>query len=1053
MGIPEKWLPVALLVPAILLAAVMVPQTSGKTTSKWDSGDPGFAFLCKDETGASFTRNITLPRNSDISSATVQIHGNPYAIDEGLENRTICWPKNPSLDVSGDGSIEWVFEGTMGMQDRFSDNASERGIRWDAPGQTRTLDITVPLSKIRSASLTIANTDPRVSAYSMSIGEKQVWNRQSLSFLYNGTSSTRDNINYITFGDVNGDKKLEMVAGGANGKVFVAKNVNGKWINATVIDLQIQSSQRDITQVALGMLDMTPGLDIVASCADGNVYYLLNQGGAGLYSGANQLVSGSTGRMACVCLEDVNGDGSRDIVAGNLNGRFYVFLNAGEASFDPSTSDGLKIVLGGNGQMNAVAVDDIDGDGNMELIGANSNKNLYIAQGISGPSWFEPAKPVITTALREMNSVFVEDVNGDGFRDLISASNDGRVYICLNLGSPIFGGAPGTFDTLPGHMIKLVMESGTNSLSTAVAKDVNGDGLPDIVALSYNTGQVFVAINNAGSFNPEDIVRPFTTGQVSRSLAVDDMDGDGDPDIAVANVMRMDVWLNDRGRFSDTISGPAFVGALQDYINGTPDALDRSGNPMVTCSLKISNRFPGALNFSNLRIEYDYTATANITAALSEHMNATAGPYSEGEMLWIPVIFRMESPGGLNVTELRIVSEIGLVPIITFPTENSTLYWNENVFLSGTANKDPDGTALNYTWTDIVNGRFLGDGSRIKYTPTTKGNITIQLKVIDELHDKEASSIVHIKVVDRPYPPQMKISKLVLSNREPLVGEKLTMTVYVGNNAGTTGIGRVNATNVAFGVYLDNVEGTPIAAGIVPRVDANRANYTQVEWYVQASPGTHKLILRIISADQYFVSAQYVTTINVHGGNTGPLVPLGYVVAGGGIAFGIGAMAFFLGATEAGTYLLFLFFMPLYSKMKPEEILDSFIRGKILGYIRANPGCHYNLIKQDLKLHNGTLIHNIDTLERNGYVKSARDGLLRRFFPGEQKIPQGRFYMNPMQESMSKYIREHPGVSQAELTRGLYLHPHVVRYHIKILKKAEILRVEDDGGKTRLFLR
>jgi len=54
---------------------------------------------------------------------------------------------------------------------------------------------------------------------------------------------------------------------------------------------------------------------------------------------------------------------------------------------------------------------------------------------------------------------------------------------------------------------------------------------------------------------------------------------------------------------------------------------------------------------------------------------------------------------------------------------------------------------------------------------------------------------------------------------------------------------------------------------------------------------------------------------------------------------------------------------------------------------------------------------------------------------------------------MSKYIREHPGVSQAELTRGLYLHPHVVRYHIKILKKAEILRVEDDGGKTRLFLR
>jgi DNA-binding MarR family transcriptional regulator len=1044
---------VALLVPALLLASFMVPQTSGKTTSKWDSGDPGFELLCTEELGASFTRNITLPRNSDISCATVQIHGGPYTMNEGLENQTTRWPRNPSLDVLGDGSTEWAFEGTMGMQDRFSDNASERGLRWDAPGQTRSLDITVPLSKIRSASLTITNTDPRVSAYSMNIGDKQVWNRQSLSFLYNGTSFSRDNINYVTFGDVNGDKKLEMVAGGANGKVFLAKNLNGRWLNATVIDLQIQSSQRDITQVALGMLDQTPGLDIVAACADGNVYYLLNQGGAGLYSGASQLVSGTTGRMASVCLEDVNGDGSRDIVAGNLNGKFYVFLNSGEAAFDSSTSDGLKIVPGGNGQMNAVAVYDIDGDGNMDLIGANSNKNLYIVRCPSGSGVFGNAMPLITTAIRDLNSIWIEDVNGDGFKDLISASNDGRVYICLNLGAPVFGGAPGTFDNLPGHMIKLVMESGTNSLSTAVAKDLNGDGLPDIVALSYNTGQVFVALNNAGSFNPDDIVRPFSTGQLSRSLAVDDVDGDGDPDIAVANVMRMDVWLNDRGRFSDTVSGPAFVGALQDCINGTPAVLDRSGNPMVTCSLKISSRFPGALNFSNLRIEYEYTATANFTAALSAHMNATAGPYREGEMLKIPVVFSMESPGALNVTELRIDSEIGLVPIITFPTENSTLYFKEPVYLIGFANKDPDGTALNYTWTDILNGRFLGAGSRIKYVPTTLGNITIQLLVNDELHGKEASSMVHIKVVDRPNPPLMKIPKIVLSNREPQVGEKLTITVYVGNYVGTTGTGRVNVTNVSFGVYLDDVDGTPISTGIIPKVEFNRANSTKVDWYVQASPGTHKLILRIISADQYFVSTQYVTTITVHGKNTGPLVPMGYLVAGGGIAFGIGALAFFLGATEAGTYILFLFFMPLYSKMKPEEILDSFIRGKILGYIRANPGCHYNLIKQDLKLHNGTLIHNLDTLERNGYVKSVRDGLLRRFFPGELKIPQGRFYMNPMQEQMSKYIREHPGVSQAELTRGLYMHPHVVRYHIKILKKAEILRVEDEGGKTRLFLK
>jgi len=43
------------------------------------------------------------------------------------------------------------------------------------------------------------------------------------------------------------------------------------------------------------------------------------------------------------------------------------------------------------------------------------------------------------------------------------------------------------------------MESGTNSLSAATAKDVNGDGLADIVSLGYNTGQIFVCINDGGS--------------------------------------------------------------------------------------------------------------------------------------------------------------------------------------------------------------------------------------------------------------------------------------------------------------------------------------------------------------------------------------------------------------------------------------------------------------------------------------------------------------------------------------------------------------------------
>jgi len=228
-------------------------------------------------------------------------------------------------------------------------------------------------------------------------------------------------------------------------------------------------------------------------------------------------------------------------------------------------------------------------------------------------------------------------------------------------------------------------------------------------------------------------------------------------------------------------------------------------------------------------------------------MNATAGPYVEGEMLQVPVLFKIESAGVLIVNELNINSEIGLVPIILFPTENATLYWKEIVYLQGTANKDPDGTALNYTWTDTTNGRFLGYGSKVRYNPTTRGNITIQLLVRDELHDKEANYTVRFVVTDRPV-VYLKVSKLVMSNREPALDEDVTMQVTIGNYPGTTGIGKLNATNIQYQVYLDRISGTPIAADIIPRVDVNRANATSVVWDVQTTPGTHKIIVQIKTA-------------------------------------------------------------------------------------------------------------------------------------------------------------------------------------------------------------
>jgi DNA-binding transcriptional ArsR family regulator len=33
------------------------------------------------------------------------------------------------------------------------------------------------------------------------------------------------------------------------------------------------------------------------------------------------------------------------------------------------------------------------------------------------------------------------------------------------------------------------------------------------------------------------------------------------------------------------------------------------------------------------------------------------------------------------------------------------------------------------------------------------------------------------------------------------------------------------------------------------------------------------------------------------------------------------------------------------------------------------------------------------------------------------------------------------------------MEPHIVKYHVKVLRDADLLRAEEDGNRTRLFLR
>ena len=149
-------------------------------------------------------------------------------------------------------------------------------------------------------------------------------------------------------------------------------------------------------------------------------------------------------------------------------------------------------------------------------------------------------------------------------------------------------------------------------------------------------------------------------------------------------------------------------------------------------------------------------------------------------------------------------------------------------------------------------------------------------------------------------------------------------------------------------------------------------------------------------------------------------------------------------------YSLLVALVVLYSKLKKEEVLDQYLRGKIHGYIIANPGEHYNGIKKALKLNNGSLAYHLSILEKEELVKSRNDGMFKRFFPYEQAIDEADIQSNT-QAQVQKHIANNPGITQKKLAARLGIAPSTVNYHIKNLEKSDLVTAEKKGFNVKYY--
>jgi len=211
-----------------------------------------------------------------------------------------------------------------------------------------------------------------------------------------------------------------------------------------------------------------------------------------------------------------------------------------------------------------------------------------------------------------------------------------------------------------------------------------------------------------------------------------------------------------------------------------------------------------------------------------------------------------------------------------------------------------------------------------------------------------------------------------------------------------------------------------------------------------AQVGAHQVVVEASDAYGGVAAQRFVVVVApAAGGSVVPLVAVGLAASSAALL----AAAALL--NENAKYAFLLFFLPLYTKIKRERVLDHFVRGQIFGYVQANPGEHYNAIKDALGLTNGSLAHHLRTLEREQFLKSKRYGLYRRFYPMNYRLPAEDAYQpNEIQGTILRVIRDRPGITQKEIAGRLGLSPPTVNYHVSVLADRNLIRVDRRGRST-----
>src|SRR6266536_6112644 len=358
-----------------------------------------------------------------------------------------------------------------------------------------------------------------------------------------------------------------------------------------------------------------------------------------------------------VAVADVNGDGHLDlVVAYGSEGSVGVLLGKGDGTFQPA----VKYSSGGAGAF-SVAIADVNGDGKPDIVALNAIYDVGTVGVLlgNGDGTLQPPVTYSTGVYSMPDSLAVGDLNGDGHPDIAMANfghsdcdcNDGRVGVLWGNSDGTFQPAvffpSGGYDTVSitiraGLLVVINLcqdqycdwpngsvcvngscydSGGMNPYSVAVG-DLNGDGRPDIVVANATSNPnndpsktVGVLLNDGwGGFQSAVLYNP--GGAYPDLGAVADLNGDGKPDIVVGTRRGTSVLL---GNGDGTVQPPVIVGPLGGRLiaadlngDGKPDLIGIGRVLLNTSGYATTTHVTSSLNpsFSNQPVTFTAVVTS-----------------------------------------------------------------------------------------------------------------------------------------------------------------------------------------------------------------------------------------------------------------------------------------------------------------------------------------------------------------------------------------------------------------------------------------------------------